>query len=107
MPAGSRTSIPIGMPMMWRISGISQPLRSGFRQRPPTLAGMTTTLWHEPPQPADPAVAPAVPRRRPPRQRRAVADALAAAAGIGLGITVSLELTAESAGSLSAPGGIA
>jgi predicted ferric reductase len=68
---------------------------------------MTMTLWHEAAEPVEPAVAPAVPRRRPARQRRVVADALAAAAGIGLGITVSLELTAESAGTLSAPGGIA
>jgi ferredoxin-NADP reductase len=36
-----------------------------------------------------------------------IVDLLAAAAGIGLGITVGLEVTAESAGSLSAPGGIA
>jgi predicted ferric reductase len=36
-----------------------------------------------------------------------VVDVLAAAAGIGLGITIGLEVTAESAGSLSAPGGIA
>jgi len=46
-------------------------------------------------------------RRRPPRQRPLVVDALAAAAGLGLGITIGLAVTAESAGSLSAPGGIA
>jgi predicted ferric reductase len=68
---------------------------------------MTTTLWQESPDPVGPPVATRVPRRRPARQRRLVADALAAAAGLGLGITVSLALTAESAGSLSAPGGIA
>jgi ferredoxin-NADP reductase/DMSO/TMAO reductase YedYZ heme-binding membrane subunit len=36
-----------------------------------------------------------------------VVDVLAAAAGIGLGVTIGLEVTAESAGSLGAPGGIA
>jgi predicted ferric reductase len=36
-----------------------------------------------------------------------IVDVLAAAAGIGLGITIGLEVTAESAGSLSAPGGVA
>jgi predicted ferric reductase len=36
-----------------------------------------------------------------------VVDVLAAAAGIGLGITIGLEVTAESAGSLSASGGVA
>jgi ferredoxin-NADP reductase len=36
-----------------------------------------------------------------------VVDLLAAAAGIGLGITIALAVTAESAGSLSAPGGVA
>jgi predicted ferric reductase len=34
-------------------------------------------------------------------------DVLAAAAGIGLGVTIGLAATAESAGSLSAPGGVA
>jgi predicted ferric reductase len=46
-------------------------------------------------------------RRRPARPRRVVVDVLAAAAGIGLGVTVALAVTAESSGSLSAPGGIA
>ena len=50
---------------------------------------------------------PAAARLRPPRQRPMVVDVLAAAAGIGLGVTIGLEVTAESAGSLSAPGGIA
>jgi predicted ferric reductase len=36
-----------------------------------------------------------------------VVDVLAAAAGIGLGLTIGLAVTAESAGSLSAPGGVA
>jgi predicted ferric reductase len=35
-----------------------------------------------------------------------VVDVLAAAAGVGLGVTIGLAVTAESAGSLSAPGGI-
>src|SRR3954462_1134621 len=47
------------------------------------------------------------PRLRPPRQRPVIVNVLAAAAGIGLGVTVGLAVTAESAGSLSAPGGIA
>src|SRR3954470_130535 len=51
--------------------------------------------------------APGVPRRRPARQRPVVVDVLGAAAGIGLGLTVGLAVAAESAGSLSAPGGIA
>jgi predicted ferric reductase len=46
-------------------------------------------------------------RLRPARQRPVVVDVLAALAGIGLGITIGLEVTAESAGSLAAPGGIA
>lgn len=41
------------------------------------------------------------------RQRPLVVDALAALAGLGLGITVALAITAESAGSLDAPGGVA
>jgi ferredoxin-NADP reductase/DMSO/TMAO reductase YedYZ heme-binding membrane subunit len=53
----------------------------------------------------------AVPRarrhRRPARQRHRLVDVLAALAGLGLGITIALGITAESAGSLSAPGGIA
>lgn len=46
-------------------------------------------------------------RRRPARQRPLVVNVLAAAAGLGLGITIALAVTAESTGSLSAPGGIA
>src|SRR4051812_3584403 len=63
------------------------------------------SLWHDPPAPA--AAAPAAPRLRPPRGRPLVVDLLAAAAGLGLGITIGLEVTAETAGSLAAPGGIA
>jgi predicted ferric reductase len=47
----------------------------------------------------------AVPRRR--GRRPLVVDVLAAAAGLGLGVTIGLAVTAESSGSLSAPGGIA
>ena len=70
---------------------------------------MTETLWLDPPA----AGAPAASRDRPARAApgapaaRRVVDALAAAAGIGLGVTIGLEVIAESAGSLSAPGGIA
>ena len=49
---------------------------------------------------------PAAARLRPPRRRPVVVDLLAAVAGIGLGVTIGLEVTAESAGSLSAPGGV-
>jgi predicted ferric reductase len=45
--------------------------------------------------------------RRPARQRPLIVDILAALAGLGLGITIALGITAESAGSLSAPGGVA
>jgi predicted ferric reductase len=45
--------------------------------------------------------------RKPARQRPFVVDILAALSGLGLGITIALAITAESAGSLSAPGGIA
>ena len=69
------------------------------------------SLWEDTPvlTPAAPAAptAPATGRLRPPRQRPLVVDVLATAAGLGLGITIGLELTAETAGSLSAPGGIA
>jgi ferredoxin-NADP reductase len=43
----------------------------------------------------------------PARQRPAVVDLLAGLAGLGLGITIALGLSAESSGSLSAPGGVA
>jgi ferredoxin-NADP reductase/DMSO/TMAO reductase YedYZ heme-binding membrane subunit len=47
------------------------------------------------------------PRRTPARRRPLVVTLLAALAGLGLGVTVALGISAESAGSLSAPGGIA
>jgi len=48
------------------------------------------------------------PSRRQPAQRRPlVVSVLAAAAGLGLGITIALGIASESAGTLSAPGGIA
>src|SRR4051812_33552638 len=62
-------------------------------------------LWRDASAPRRAAVAPD--RRRPARQRPVVVDVLAAAAGIGLGVTIGLAVTAESSGSLSAPGGIA
>ncbi|WP_157592639.1 ferric reductase-like transmembrane domain-containing protein [Solirubrobacter soli] len=46
-------------------------------------------------------------RRLPARPRPLVVDALAALAGLGLGITLALGVSAESAGSLRADGGIA
>ena len=64
------------------------------------------SLWRDPPARARPTVA-APPRRRPARPRPVAVDVLAAAAGIGLGLTIGLAVTAESAGSLGAPGGIA
>jgi ferredoxin-NADP reductase/DMSO/TMAO reductase YedYZ heme-binding membrane subunit len=51
--------------------------------------------------------APRVRRRLPARPRRRVVDALGLAAGLGLGITIALGISAESAGSLTAPGGVA
>ncbi len=66
------------------------------------------SLWRDPPAPPRPSLVDRrARRRRPARQRPVVVDVLAAAAGIGLGVTVGLEVTAESAGSLTAPGGIA
>jgi ferredoxin-NADP reductase/DMSO/TMAO reductase YedYZ heme-binding membrane subunit len=75
----------------------------------PKLTGMSTlqapelprTSWQDAPR-SQPR-----PRRRPARRRPLIVDLLAAAAGIGLGITVGLAVTAESAGSLSAAGGVA
>lgn len=46
-------------------------------------------------------------RRTPAPQRPLVVSVLAALAGIGLGITIALGITAESAGALAAPGGVA
>ncbi len=46
-------------------------------------------------------------RSRPARQRPLIVDALAGLAGLGLGITLALGITAESAGSLGVPGGVA
>jgi hypothetical protein len=50
---------------------------------------------------------PTAARRQSARQRPLVVDVLAGLAGLGLGITIALGITAESAGSLSAAGGIA
>jgi ferredoxin-NADP reductase len=65
------------------------------------MATTFSPIWRDSRAPA------AIARRRPARQRPVVVDALAAAAGIGLGITIGLAVTSESAGSLSAPGGVA
>jgi len=46
-------------------------------------------------------------RRRPARQRPLVVSVLCGLAGLGLGVTIALGVTSESAGSLSAPGGVA
>src|SRR3954471_3501466 len=70
-----------------------------------SIVDTTERLWRDAPARARAAVAPD--RRRPARQRPAVADVLAAAAGIGLGVTIGLAVAGESSGSLSAPGGIA
>jgi predicted ferric reductase len=66
-----------------------------------------TSLWREHAAPRPRAVPAPAPRRRPARRRPVVVDILAAAAGIGLGVTIGLGVSAESAGSLAAPGGIA
>jgi ferredoxin-NADP reductase len=87
-------------------------LRPGPRrlQTDPSLSTMPerrTSLWAEPAAPTRSRRIARRPRRRPARQRPVVVDVLAAAAGIGLGITIGLAVSAESAGSLTAPGGIA
>jgi len=56
---------------------------------------------------ATPARRPRVRRRRLAPRRPFVVDSLAGLAGLGLGITLALGVTAESAGSLRADGGIA
>src|SRR4051794_2099781 len=73
------------------------------------MTGLDTSerLWRKPPARSRTRATHFRPRRSPARRRPVVVDVLAAAAGIGLGITIGLEVTAESAGSLSAPGGIA
>ena len=86
-------------------SGFSQVTQSCLLPRRPKLPRMPETL--ETARPAFWTDRPAAARLRPPRQRPVVVDVLAAAAGIGLGVTIGLEVTAESAGSLSAPGGVA
>ena len=64
-------------------------------------------LWQDAPSPARAPAVPLPERRRPAPRRPVVVDVLAAAAGIGLGVTIGLAVTAESAGSLGAPGGVA
>src|SRR4051794_2151826 len=70
-------------------------------------SGRSPSLWVDTPGPARRALRRDHARMRPARQRPVVVDVLAAAAGIGLGVTIGLAVTAESAGSLSAPGGVA
>jgi hypothetical protein len=70
------------------------------------VSTLETSLWRDPAPPVAP-VDEAPPRRLPARGRPVVVHVLAAAAGVGLGITIGLAVTAESAGSLGAPGGIA
>jgi len=71
-------------------------------------SGRSASLWLDPPAAVRPSARrPAARRLRPARQRPVVVDVLAALAGIGLGITIALAVTAETAGSLAAPGGIA
>src|SRR4051794_31315216 len=67
------------------------------------VPGRSASLWHDHAAP----VRRTARRLRPVRPRPLVVDVLAALAGIGLGITIGLEVTAESAGSLAAPGGVA
>ena len=86
-------------------SGFSQVTQSCLLPRRPKLLRMPEML--ETARPAFWTDRPAAARLRPPRPRPVVVDVLAAAAGIGLGVTIGLEVTAESAGSLSAPGGVA
>ena len=71
-------------------------------------------LWTDPSRPTPPShpgdarriAQPARRRRRlPPKPRRRVVDVLTALAGLGLGVVVALGVSAESAGSLNAPGG--
>jgi predicted ferric reductase len=70
-------------------------------------------LWDQPPAPRQPRpqAAPHLPqplpaRRLPAAGRSWVVTALAILAGLGLGITLALGISAESAGSLRAPGGL-
>src|SRR4051794_22068396 len=94
----------------------AQGMKAALRtpRRPPAgtngnalAAERPASLWHDAPAPAPARALDRPPRRRPARRRPVVVDVLAAAAGIGLGITLGLAVTAESAGSLAAPGGIA
>src|SRR4051812_9413666 len=71
------------------------------------MPGRAASLWLAPPAPARPPARRPERRVRPARRRPVVVDVLAALAGIGLGVTVGLEVTAESAGSLGAAGGVA
>jgi len=93
-----------------RLVGMTRPL-APLRRTITEPATSTTpvrggSLWQPVSAPARTRPARPRMRRRPARQRPLVVSLLAVAAGIGLGVTVGLEVTAESAGSLSATGGI-
>ena len=68
------------------------------------MSGSLGTEWAEPGPIA--ASARRARRRAPARPRALVVDVLAALAGLGLGITLALGISAESAGSLRAAGGV-
>jgi predicted ferric reductase len=73
-------------------------------------AGAAAPLLERPrePRPTMPPAARRPKRRRLPRPGRpAVANVLGALAGLGLGVTLALGVSAETAGSLQAPGGLA
>src|SRR3954447_21852771 len=71
------------------------------------MPGRAASLWLDRPATGRPPARRPERRGGPARRRPVVVDVLAALAGIGLGVTIGLEVTAESAGSLAAPGGIA
>src|SRR4051795_3023900 len=71
------------------------------------MPGRAASLWLDRPATGRPPERRPEGGGRPPRRRPIVVDVLAALAGIGLGVTIGLEVTAESAGSLAAPGGVA
>jgi ferredoxin-NADP reductase/DMSO/TMAO reductase YedYZ heme-binding membrane subunit len=73
--------------------------QSARELRPPPAEGPATTLSPSPGRPLR--------RRLPGPGRPIVVAILAALAGVGLGITLALGISAESIGSLRAPGGLA
>ena len=75
----------------------AQPLWSGYQEDEPQPAPVVL----------EPAPVPAARRTLPARPRPVLVDVLAGLAGLGLGATLALGISAESAGSLQADGGIA